>query len=69
MTLLDDDPVCQLAERRIRERRELIRRAAASVVREIDAGRRVDPHREAWARQVLATIPAFDEPLGAGGPA
>lgn len=51
-----ENPPSAIADRAVAERRELIRRCAASVMREVEVGRVVDPHRVQWARVVLAGI-------------
>jgi hypothetical protein len=53
-----DTPTSPVADAAIAQRHDLIRRCAQSVMDELAAGRRVDPHRVAWARQVLATTRA-----------
>lgn len=61
-----DGPVHPEAARRVAERNELIRRAAASVVADHDAGRVVDPETLTWARQIAATFKPLPRPLGPG---
>lgn len=50
-----ENPRSPVADAAVAQRSELIRRCAQSVLDELAAGRKVDPHRVAWARQVLAT--------------
>lgn len=66
MTHLDEATPAEL--RAIQERRELLRRAAASVVADHTAGRVVDPHTLTWARQVVQNNAPLQGWLGDGRP-
>lgn len=60
-----EDPV--IAER-LAERRELMRRAAQTAIDHAEAGRTMDPHHIAWARQFVKFNPPLERPLGTGEP-
>lgn len=53
-------------QRVLAERQELIRRCAARVVADHEAGRGNDPHRLAWAQSVIASTPPLDGPMSDG---
>lgn len=48
------------------ERQELIRRCAARVIADHEAGRGDDPERLTWARGVAAAIEPLDGPMSDG---
>jgi hypothetical protein len=60
-----DDPDPQVAAR-LAERRELMRRAALTAIAHADAGRDMDPHHIAWAREFVRLNPPLGRPLGTG---
>ena len=56
------------AIKRLAERNELIRQAAARVIENAENGRVVDPVTLAWARQFCAEHRPLGRPLGTGAP-
>lgn len=57
------------AARILAEKRELMRIACATAVRNADEGHpTADPEHEVWARQLLAMNPPLQGPLGTGEP-
>lgn len=67
--MIFENPISMMADRAVAERRELIRRCAASVMQEVEAGRAVDPLRVQWAQSVISSTPELLAPLSDGRPA
>lgn len=64
---MTDDQIAPDTARILAERQELIRRCAARVIADHQAGRGSDPHRLLqWARGVVAAIQPLPGPLSDG---